>query len=105
MGITAGELIREARKRRGLSQARLAIRAGTTQSVISRIEQDRVSPSVETVEKLLQLMGEELVLETRDRNSGIDRSQVRERLRMTPQQRVEYGIAFVNSLLGSRAAV
>ncbi|MDP9227535.1 MAG: helix-turn-helix domain-containing protein, partial [Actinomycetota bacterium] len=45
MTQTPGQLLREARRRHGVSQKRLAIRAGTTQSAISRIEGDRVSPS------------------------------------------------------------
>lgn len=57
-----GELIRTTRTRRGLSQARLARRAGTQQSAISRIEADQVSPSVETLALLMAAMGEELRL-------------------------------------------
>ena len=58
-------------------QARLAIRAGTTQSVISRIENDRVSPSVETLRGLLHLLGEDLVLSVSGRDAGIDRDMTR----------------------------
>ena len=50
------------------------MRAGTTQSAISRIERDRVSPSVETLRELLYLLGEDLEpggIEKRD--FGIDR--------------------------------
>src|SRR5215213_2371072 len=53
---TPGHLLREARRRHGVSQARLAIRAGTTQSAISRIERDQVSPTVETLRGLLRLI-------------------------------------------------
>jgi transcriptional regulator with XRE-family HTH domain len=93
-GPTPGQLLKEARKRHGVSQARLAIRAGTTQSAISRIERDGVSPSVETLRELLHLLGEDLTLGTEPRDWGIDRTQVRERLRATPDQRVEQGLAF-----------
>ena len=42
--LTPGELLRQARLRHELSQEQLAIRAGTTQSAIARIERDQVSP-------------------------------------------------------------
>lgn len=58
--MTPGELIRSTRLRHGLSQERLALRTGTRQSAISRLERDEVSPSVETLELLLRAMGERL---------------------------------------------
>ena len=57
---TPGSIIRQARKRHGLSQQRLALRAGTRQSAISRLERDEVSPTIATMEKLLNAMGETL---------------------------------------------
>jgi transcriptional regulator with XRE-family HTH domain len=59
-----GSLLRQARERNGVTQAELAGRAGTTQSAISRIEHDRVSPTIETLRALLSLVGEELSLGT-----------------------------------------
>lgn len=58
--MTPGELIRSTRTRHKLSQARLARRVGTQQSAISRIEADDVSPTVETLELLMNAMGERL---------------------------------------------
>lgn len=103
-GPTPGQLLKKARKRRGLSQARLATRAGTTQSVISRIERDGVSPTVETLSDLLHLLGEDLVLEAEPRDWGIDRTQVRERLRATAEERVDEGLAFGELVLETHAA-
>jgi transcriptional regulator with XRE-family HTH domain len=104
VAITPGHLLREARERRGVSQKRLAIRAGTTQSAISRIERDHVSPSVQTLRELLHLLGEDLVLGTSERDWGIDRTQVRERLRLTPAERVAYGLAFADFVLETQRA-
>jgi transcriptional regulator with XRE-family HTH domain len=101
---TPGQLLREARNRRGVSQQRLATRAGTTQSVISRIESDRVSPTIETLRELLHLLGEDLILETEQREWGIDRSQVRERLRATAEERVDQGLAFGEFVLETQRA-
>ncbi|MGH2986714.1 MAG: helix-turn-helix domain-containing protein [Solirubrobacterales bacterium] len=97
--VTPGQLLRDARRRHGVSQARLATRAGTTQSAISRIESDRVSPSVETLRSLLHLLGEDLVLEAEQRDSGIDRAMVHERFRLSPAERVEAGRRFADQVI------
>jgi len=65
MATDAGALIREARRRHGVSQQTLARRARTTQKQISRIEQGQISPSVATLSKLLAAMGEDLELRAR----------------------------------------
>jgi|GEM_PF-894013 transcriptional regulator with XRE-family HTH domain len=44
------------RKQRGLTQAKLASLAGTTQTVISRFENASVKPSLETIIKLAEAM-------------------------------------------------
>jgi transcriptional regulator with XRE-family HTH domain len=99
MNKTPGQLLREARERHRVSQEQLASRASTTQSAISRIEADRVSPSIETLRELLYLLGEELVLGSEPREWGVDRGQVRERLRLTPEQRLDYGVAFAKQVI------
>jgi transcriptional regulator with XRE-family HTH domain len=92
--VSAGQLLRDARRRHGVSQVRLAARAGTTQSAISRIERDRISPSVETLRELLYLLGEDLALGSELRDSGIDRTLNEGNLRFTPAQRVARGLDF-----------
>lgn len=52
-----GDLIREARKRAGLTQAELARRAGTTQSSIARWESGRTQPGFDTVRRLVRASG------------------------------------------------
>jgi transcriptional regulator with XRE-family HTH domain len=98
---TPGQLLREARKRHGVSQASLAVRAGTTQSAISRIERDRVSPTVETLRGLLHLLGEGLVLGAEAVDSGIDRSMFHQRFELTPTERIEYGRAFADLVIAN----
>src|SRR3954447_19477260 len=98
MEIHPGRLIRETRIRHGLSQERLAIRAGTTQSAISRIEQERGSPTVRTLAELLRLMGEDLGLTVEPRDAGIDRTLVAERLQMDEGERLDYGAAFADQV-------
>ena len=99
-----GQLLREARLRRGVSQKRLAIRARTTQSAISRIENDQISPTVETLRGLLHMLGEDLVLEAVERDAGIDRSMVLERFKNTPEERVEYGLEFAQMVAETHRA-
>ena len=48
-----------------MTQKELAQRAHTAQSAISRIECDRISPTVDTLSGLLRALGEELMLEAR----------------------------------------
>ena len=62
--MTPGELLRTVRRRRGLSQAELAARAGTSQPVVSAYEHGRRDPSIGTLRRLIHAAGEELRIET-----------------------------------------
>jgi transcriptional regulator with XRE-family HTH domain len=85
----AGALLRETRERHGLSQSRLARRAGTTQAVVSRIERGESSPSVATLRRLLGAMGWELdVGLRRSRWQDHDPAALRAFGERTPQQRL-----------------
>lgn len=75
------------------------MRASTTQSAISRIEGDRISPSVETLRELLYLLGEDLELGAKERDFGIDRTLNAERLKVSPSERLEYGLAMAAQLI------
>jgi transcriptional regulator with XRE-family HTH domain len=56
--MTPGVLIRTVRVRRGLTQAELARRAGTTQPVVSAYEHGRRDPTYATLRKLIEASGE-----------------------------------------------
>ncbi len=88
---TPGELLREARISHRLSQEQLAIRAGTTQSAIARIERDRTSPSIKTLTTLFQAMEEDFVFGARPRDWGVDLTINRKNLRLLPSERLERG--------------
>jgi transcriptional regulator with XRE-family HTH domain len=60
----ASALLREARTRHGISQRRLALRAGTSQDAISRIERGVESPTLERLTNLLMVLGERLELDS-----------------------------------------
>ena len=55
-----GTILQAARARAGLSQRRLAQRAGTTQSVVARIELGETSPTWHTLTRLLDAAGFDL---------------------------------------------
>jgi transcriptional regulator with XRE-family HTH domain len=55
--INAPALLRSARKRSGLTQRELAQRAGTSQSVVARIELGHSSPTIATLNRLLEATG------------------------------------------------
>lgn len=85
----SGKLLRDLRRRHGLSQSRLARRAHTTQAVVSRIERGESSPTVDTLRRLLAAMGWELDVELRRSHwQDHDPSALREFGARTPQQRL-----------------
>lgn len=57
-----GLFLRERREAHGLSQAGLAALAKTSQGQISRIERGAISPSFETLAKILAALGEKAEL-------------------------------------------
>lgn len=84
--MNAARLVRYARRRAGLSQRGLAASAGVPQSTVARIESRQLAPRVTTVERLLRATGQTLMLEPAI-GLGVDRSQIRELLRLTPGER------------------
>jgi predicted nucleotidyltransferase/DNA-binding XRE family transcriptional regulator len=60
--MDAPSLLRGARERAGLSQAALAIAAGTSQSAVARYETGAAQPSLRTLERLLAACGDRLEL-------------------------------------------
>jgi uncharacterized protein len=57
-----GTIIRAVRLRQGLTQAELALRAGTSQPVVSAYEHGRRDPTYATLRRLVEAGGEQLVL-------------------------------------------
>ena len=101
--MIGGELVREARKRAGLTQAQLAERAGTTQSAIARLESGRTSPALEQVERLLKLCGFQLIVELAPYDDS-DIIQAEANLRRTPEERIannDAAVRFARELQGA----
>jgi transcriptional regulator with XRE-family HTH domain len=99
--LQASTVIRDARRAAGLTQAGLASRMGVAQSVVARLEAPGSNPTWETVSRALRAAGHELSLAQRSRpQAELDLAQLRERLRLTPGERLR---AFESSQRNLRA--
>lgn len=94
--MSPAELIRITRERTGLSQRRLALRAGTSQSAIARIERGDEEVTWPRLRSILLAMGEEPALTSRPLASRYDAWDIFELRRMSPTARLESGLASNN---------
>ena len=103
MSTHGNDLVREARKRAGLTQRELAGKAGTTQSAIARLESGRTRPAFDDVLRLVRLCGLDLDVMLIDRDDS-DWAQARRLASLTPAQRVERGGAVAAQMREIRQA-
>jgi transcriptional regulator with XRE-family HTH domain len=89
-----GALIRSTRERHGLTQAQLAVRAGTSQNAVSRLERDEISPSLDTIQRLLAAMGEQLELSVGRIHGDFDADHLADSLAQTMSERLERSLAW-----------
>lgn len=104
--MKGNHLIREARRRSGLTQRELAERAGTTQSAVARWESGRTSPDLATVHRLVRLCGLDLEVALVEQDDS-DLAQARRLQALAPGQRLERGVAVtrrMHELRGARRA-
>jgi transcriptional regulator with XRE-family HTH domain len=92
--MAPGELVRSTRERLGLSQRRLALRAGTTQAAVSRIERGVVSPTFATLRHLLLAMGEEPELSARRLPTEWDPLHFASTLARSPEERLRLAFSW-----------
>lgn len=83
--MAASTLLRSARRRAGLTQHELATRANLSQGEIARLERSGSNPTAATLERVLQATGHQLDLVELP---SVDETQLRERLRLTPAERL-----------------
>jgi len=95
---SAAELIRSTRERTGISQTRLAELVGTRQPVISRWERGEDEPRISTLDRLLKACGFALLLTAEP--VEVDRTQIRQQLAMTPNERLQ-SVANLSKVLAS----
>jgi transcriptional regulator with XRE-family HTH domain len=84
--VSAGSLLRAARRDAGLTQAQLAERLGWTQPAIARLERPGANPTVATLDRALRATGRRLTSEPA--TPDVDETQLIERLRLTPAERL-----------------
>jgi transcriptional regulator with XRE-family HTH domain len=92
--MTPSELVRETRRRKGLSQRRLALRAGTSQSAIARIESGAEEVTWPRLWAIMISMGEEPELSARPLASRYDAADMLAQRGTTTNGRLEGGLAF-----------
>jgi transcriptional regulator with XRE-family HTH domain len=71
-----------------MTQADLASRAGLTQSAIARLERTGSNPTIATLANVIAATGHELTLAVQPHRASFDERQLRERLAMTPAERL-----------------
>jgi transcriptional regulator with XRE-family HTH domain len=81
-------LLRDARRRAGLTQADLAERLGVSQAAVARLESARANPTVDTLDAALWATGHRLTLDATPRRPGVDESLIRRQLELTPVERI-----------------
>jgi predicted transcriptional regulator len=84
--MNAGRSLRTARRRAGLTQRALSTQTGVAQPTIARIERGDDNPRIGTLERLFDACGEMIEVLPRA-GVGIDRSEIRALLALTPAQR------------------
>lgn len=97
-------MLKDARWRARLSQREVAALAGVPQSTVARIENRTLSPRVETLGRVLAVLG--FTLEARGiYGRGVDRTLIRGMLALEPLDRVRYAVAGGQAAAQLRGAV
>ena len=84
--MSISSIVREARRRAGLTQAELAERAGVPKSTVGRIESGARTPSTVMVERLVRASGLSVSVSLSDPDPGTD-SMFERTLRRSPAER------------------
>jgi transcriptional regulator with XRE-family HTH domain len=81
-----------------MTQVELASRAGLSQSAIARLERGGANPTVATLANVIAATGHQLVLAAEPHRASFDEGQLRERLALTPAERLANFTASSRSL-------
>ena len=85
--MSIANIVREARRRSGLTQAELAARAGVPKSTVGRIESGARVPSTEMVERLVVAAGWNVFVSLSEPDPGTD-SMFERTLHRSPAERL-----------------
>jgi transcriptional regulator with XRE-family HTH domain len=104
--MITGHLIRQARRRSGLTQEDLATRVATTQSAVARWEAGGSTPSLETLRRVVEACGFELRYAIIERDTS-EWSLAQRNLALTHEQRLDqlaHTVAFARAGRDAMAA-
>lgn len=103
--MAPGALLREARKAAGLTQTQLAQRLGTSQPVVARLERPGANPTWGTFVEAMRAAGYGVELKPLNQGAAeLDLDQLRERLAMSPGERLRTFQESLRSLEDLRAS-
>jgi transcriptional regulator with XRE-family HTH domain len=85
--VSTAQLVRDARTSAGLTQAELAQRMETTQSVIARLESPGANPRLSTLERAIAAAGRTLEVGLGP-SFGLDETLIASNLRLDPAERL-----------------
>jgi transcriptional regulator with XRE-family HTH domain len=100
--MDAARVLRQARRRAGLTQRQLASKADVPQPMVARIESGAVIPRVDTLDRLLEACGEGLEAHPRP-GRGLDRTLPRGLLRLDPSERARVATQSNRNVMRLRA--
>lgn len=104
MGMSISNIVKEARRRAGFTQAELAERAGVPKSTVGRIESGARVPSTEMVERLVRAAGLDISVTLTEPDAGTD-SMFERTLRRTPAERLSDATRAARFVLRGRRQV
>jgi transcriptional regulator with XRE-family HTH domain len=102
--MSISNLVREARRRAGFTQAELARRAGVPKSTVGRIESGARRPSTEMVERLVRAAGLNVSVALSEPDPGTD-SMFERTLRRSPAERLADATRVARFVLRGRREV
>lgn len=102
--MSISNLVREARRRAGFTQAELAERAGVPKSTVGRIESGARMPSTKMVERLVRAAGLRVSVSLSEPDPGTD-SMFERTLRRSPAERLADATRVARFVLRGRREV
>jgi transcriptional regulator with XRE-family HTH domain len=86
--MSPATLIRQARRRAGITQAELASRLGKTQPTVAALERPGANPTVATLVEAMHATGHRLELAAVPATAGADDTLIARNLRLSPAERL-----------------
>ena len=102
--MAISDLVREARRRSGLTQTELARRAGVPKSTVGRIESGARSPSTRMVERLVHAAGLRVSASLAEPDPATD-AMFERSLRRSPKERLEDATRVARFVLRARRGI